>query len=79
MNMTKAAILRPMEADQAIAQALRDEMKRRGLTQTQLAELAGIPQPSVARVLTGKRGKISTDLIKMLNALGLKLVVVKDD
>jgi predicted XRE-type DNA-binding protein len=66
-----------MEVDQTIAQALRDEIKRKGLTQTQLAEIAGIPQPSVARVLTGKRGKMSTDLIKILDALGLELVVQK--
>lgn len=68
-----------MEAVPAIIEGVREAMREGGLTQQALADKAGVPQSSVARLLAGDRGRQSVELIKILDALGLKLAVIKDE
>jgi antitoxin component HigA of HigAB toxin-antitoxin module len=75
VNMT--IILSRMEASPEVIQAIREAMNRKGITQTELAKLAGISQPNVSHILSGKRGKISSEMTKVLDALGLELCVKK--
>lgn len=68
-----------MEAVPEIIEGVREAMRQSGMTQQALADKAGVSQSSVARLLAGDRGRQSVELVKILNALGLKLAVVKDD
>ena len=49
-----------------------------GLTQTQLAERAGLTQVSVSRIERGLNAQIGT-LIAIFNALGARLLVTFDN
>lgn len=54
---------------------LREHLKSRGLTQTQSAELLGIPQPEVSHLMRGKIDKFSLDkLVNLLAHVGLEVV-----
>ncbi len=50
-------------------------MKEKGLTQAALAERLGIKQPSVADILTGRRGRQPESLLNLLDAAGLELTI----
>ena len=59
----------------ALGRALREARRSKGLTQVQVAELAGVGQPTVSNV---ERGMISVSLdtlIRILAALGLELAL----
>lgn len=61
-----------MEAKAALARAIYRIVKQKKLTQPKAAELLGIPQPSLCKLLQGKIAGFSTDrLLKFLNQLGL--------
>jgi HTH-type transcriptional regulator/antitoxin HipB len=64
-----------METDAVIREAIRAEMKKRNLTQQQLADMMGVQQSSIARLLSGKRSKQPSMLLKILDTLGLELKV----
>lgn len=50
-------------------------LHERGMTQTQLAELTGIERPNITRLLSGAVGKTPDNWQKILDALGLEMVV----
>jgi transcriptional regulator with XRE-family HTH domain len=53
---------------------LRDERKDRGLTQTEVAELVGVPQDAVSRAETGRGG---IELYERLaHALDVELAII---
>ncbi len=61
-----------MESKAALARAIYRIIKQRKLSQLKAAELLGIPQPSLCKLLQGKIAGFSTDrLLKFLNQLGL--------
>lgn len=66
--------------NEQIREAARQALKERRLRQEDIAREIGLSQPEVARLLTGKVGKIPDAWIKLLDALGLKVIAVpKDD
>lgn len=52
--MLTAAQLRALKASQAAPNRLRTAMQIAGLTQVQLAERAGLTQPTISKVLNGE-------------------------
>jgi transcriptional regulator with XRE-family HTH domain len=59
-----------------IRKAARDAMEREGISSYKLAELTGIEQPNITRLLTGRSGSVPKNWAKVLDALGLVLVAV---
>lgn len=55
-----------------IRAAIAEAMARRGVTQTELAKMAGTTQPKVSRFLAGKSVSVET-VGRMVAALGLKI------
>lgn len=72
--------LEVMDVNERIRARVRQEMTRQGLTQHELARRLGVKQPSIAQLLSGKRGTMPESLLDLLGALGLTLeaVPVKD-
>ena len=54
-------------------QILRSARRKRGLTQRQLAELSGVPQPTVARIESGAVSPRMGTLLHLLAATGHEL------
>ena len=52
---------------------IKDELTRRGMTQSRLAELADMMIPRVSDYLRGKRDVYGETLERMLKALNLKI------
>jgi transcriptional regulator with XRE-family HTH domain len=61
--------------DRVIREAVKRAMRERGITQVELAKRLGIKQPSVADLISGRRGKQPQSLLDMLDALSLELTV----
>ena len=57
-----------------VRQAVKERMKERGVTQVQLAEVTGMQQPNLQRLLAGRVGAVPESWQKVLDALGLELV-----
>ena len=62
--------------NQKIRVQVRETMAAQGLTQAELARQLGIKPPSLAQILSGKRGTIPASLMDVLQALGLTLEAV---
>ena len=71
--------LEEVEALAAIIGAMIDQRNELGITQRDLAALCGIPQSSVARIESFRTTPNLDTLIKILQPLGLTLVVTKRD
>lgn len=56
------------------ADMLRDALEKRDITQKQFADMLGIHQQSVSRVLTGKSGLSYKEWGRWFGALGLKIM-----
>ena len=56
-----------------LGHAIRQLRRKKGLTQKQLAKLAGIRQPTVSDVENGKRS-FTDVLLRLLNSLGVELL-----
>ncbi len=54
--------------------ALVEARRRASLTQHQLAALLNVPQPTVARIETGKRKVDAVELVVIARALGIDVV-----
>ncbi len=52
---------------------IRDRLDRIGMTQAELAELAGMTEPRVSDYLNGKRDVYAATLNRMLEALNLEI------
>lgn len=58
-----------------IAQTLREERIRAGLTQQQLADLMGTKKAYISRVETGKQNLNLATVFRLFNCLGKKVVI----
>lgn len=58
-----------------IAQTLREERIRAGLTQQQLADLMGTKKAYISRVETGKQNLNLTTVFRLFNCLGKKVAI----
>lgn len=57
-----------------LARAVRREIRQRGLTQVQAAELLGTVQPDISDLMRGKLARFSMDRLKrFLNALDMEV------
>ncbi len=60
-----------------LASAIQDVIELRGLTQVQAAELMGIDQPKVSKIIRGRLSEFSTErLLHFLIHLGLDVEIV---
>ncbi len=60
--------------------ALRKVMEARGLSQTRVADLTGVDQPTVSKLLGGSLTSVTVDrLLTMLNRLGHNVTITVDD
>jgi predicted XRE-type DNA-binding protein len=70
------------DADELVAKsnlaiAIHDTIKERGLTQGQAAELMGVDQPKVSKIVRGRLSEFSTErLLNYLLHLGLNIEIV---
>jgi predicted XRE-type DNA-binding protein len=58
-----------------IREMVRESMTQQGMSTYRLAQITEIEQPNVTRLLKGRSGKIPDSWQKVLDALGLELVV----
>ena len=66
-----------MERKAMLVSTINDTIRVRGLTQMQAAEIVGIGQPTLSKLLRGRFRSISIDkLADMLNALGRDVTIV---
>ena len=64
-------------AKATLASAITEALTARGLTQRAAAQLMGIDQPKVSRILSGRLEEFSTErLITLLRALGRDILIV---
>ena len=60
-----------------LASAIQDVIEERGLTQVQAAELMGVDQPKVSKIIRGRLSEFSTErLLDYLLHLGLDIDIV---
>ncbi|HDU3553372.1 TPA: helix-turn-helix domain-containing protein [Klebsiella quasipneumoniae subsp. similipneumoniae] len=67
---TPGYMFRPMK-NQTIAERLELAMKEGGMTQAQLAEAAGVAQPTIFKILSGKTNK-SSYIVQIAKALNVR-------
>lgn len=61
----------PTTQEQQVSRAIEDERRRQGMSQARLAELVGISQPQMSRILAGTRAMTLSETIRACDALGL--------
>lgn len=69
----------PSTRELAVMARIAAAAEDRGMTQAGLATAAGISQPQVSRLLAGKRAVTLTELLPLLEAVGLSLSDVARD
>jgi transcriptional regulator with XRE-family HTH domain len=62
-----------VNTDELIRQRIQARIQERGLTQAELARQLGIKPPSLAQILSGRRGRVPESLLNVLQALDLHL------
>ncbi|MCM2358461.1 MAG: helix-turn-helix domain-containing protein [Geobacteraceae bacterium] len=62
---------------ESLGAALRNERKKKGLSQTEVGKSVGIDQPTMSRVEKGNPGTELGTLFRLLTALDLELVLQK--
>ena len=63
------------DLEQDLSRELREQMKRQGLTNAELARRLGVKPPHVSRVVSRQTGRIPDSLTDVLRELGLRLTV----
>ncbi|WP_293914495.1 XRE family transcriptional regulator [Deinococcus sp.] len=63
------------DLEHSLESALKEQMRRKGLTNAELARRLGVKPPHVSRVLSRQSGRIPESLADVLTELGLKLTV----
>ena len=58
-----------------LRRAVREAMEREELTQGEVARALGVSRSRVGHLLSGARGRIPKSLLRLLDVLGLELVV----
>jgi HTH-type transcriptional regulator/antitoxin HipB len=64
-----------VQSPSALGRALRDARRRNRLSQSQLAEIAGVAQPTISNIERGRGGTSLGTLLLILAALKLELVL----
>jgi plasmid maintenance system antidote protein VapI len=64
-----------MDANEQLKREIKAYLVKSGKTQTQLAESLGMSRSSLSNILTGDRGLLTGSAVRILDALGLELVV----
>lgn len=67
------------DQDDLIRRRIRTRMAELKLTQAELARQLGVKPPSLAQILSGRRGKVPASLLDVLHALALRLEIVPTD
>lgn len=62
--------------NEQVREAVRSTLKARKLTQAEVAEQIGLKQPDIARLLSGRAGKVPENWQRLLDSLGLELIAV---
>lgn len=62
--------------NEQVRNAARAALKGKELTQVEVAEQIGLKQSDVARLLTGRVGRVPENWQKLLDALDLELIAV---
>ena len=77
INMTcQMLICSTEEVNKQVQEAIRQRMRERGLSQEALGEAVGMSQPNIARILSGRSGKVPQSVQEILEVLDLELVAV---
>ena len=61
--------------NEAVRKTVKETMKTKGISQGQLARDLSLERPAVTRLLSGTSGKVPDTWQKVLDALGLEIVV----
>jgi transcriptional regulator with XRE-family HTH domain len=59
------------------SEVLRDVMLETGTTQSDLARISGVRQPTISQILTGRLGVSDEQLQRLLSCMGFELEVVR--
>lgn len=62
-----------------LLQELRDATVASGYSQRELADMTGLKQPAIARMLTGNAVPRLDTFLKVASAIGYKLVIVEEE
>lgn len=62
--------------NEQVRNAARTALKAKGLTQAEAADQIGLKQSDVARLLTGRVGRVPENWQKLLDALDLELIAI---
>lgn len=62
--------------NEQVREAVRQAMKKQQLTQAEMAQRLETSQPALAKMLTGRVGKVPDQWQKLLDELGLELVAL---
>ena len=65
----------PIPSASVLGRALRDARRRQGWTQAELAERAGVSQPTVSNTERGVSDASLSTLLRLASILGLELVL----
>jgi transcriptional regulator with XRE-family HTH domain len=78
MNMDTPAVHRVYNAE-GLGRALRQLREEAGLTQAELAEVAGIPRLYIVKLENGEVTEQVVRLVALLKLLGSRIVITKAD
>lgn len=68
-----------VDANRELKRAIKGHMAQNEIPQKELAERLGVSRSAISNALTGNKSLLTSTAVKILDALGLKLVVVKDE
>lgn len=78
-DMGTSARALPTARELAVMERIAQAADARGLSQSDLAHAAGISQPQVSRLISGKKPVTLTELLPLLSAVGMSLAEVARD
>lgn len=73
------SLLKEVRLNVEIANRIVDILKRRGLSQRQLAQMLGKKEPEISRWLTGAKGFTTKTLARISEALGEDVISVTNE
>jgi transcriptional regulator with XRE-family HTH domain len=64
-----------MRMNKVVTEQIKRVMEKQGVSQGELSRRTGIERPNITRMLSGRSGKVPESWQKILDELGLELVV----